>query len=159
MSNIVNNYTTTIVSIYNSVIQNYEKNVEDIKRIEDELNDINHEVELSAPKDMYKGWQMYSDIRKLRIERRQKKEENELMKELYEYLTGTHAQNFKTKMQQIQGISAKIRQMQERRTYRPRQRDDLTCKGETSTAHKPFEDMLKEFNQTKVTIRNGKLRK
>ena len=88
MPNIVNNYVTTIVSIYNSVINNYEKNTEDIKRIDAELNDIVHEVELSAPKDMYKGWKMYSEIRRLRIKRRQKKEENELMKPLYDCLIG-----------------------------------------------------------------------
>lgn len=159
MANIVNNYCSTMVTITSDVIKNYERNVEEIKRIEDELNDINHEIELSSPKDLYKGWLMYKTIRDLRIERRRRKEEVELMKDMYEYFKSQPGQAFKNKIQQIQGSAAKLREIQEHRTYKPRQRDDLTCTGETSTAHKPFEDMLREFKETKVTTRGGKLRK
>ena len=52
--NIVNNYSSTMVQIYKDVITNYERNLENIKRIEDELNDLNHEAELGEPKDMYR---------------------------------------------------------------------------------------------------------
>lgn len=159
MANIVNNYCSTMVTIATDVIKNYERNEDSIKRIEGELNDINHEIELSAPKDLYRGWLLYKNIRDLRIERRRYKEENELMKDMYEYFKGQQGQAFKTKIQQIQGNAAKLREIQERRTYKPRQRNDLTCTGETSTAHKPFEEMLKEFKDTKVSMKNGKLRK
>lgn len=159
MANIVNTYCSTMVTITADVVKNYERNMENIKRIEDELNDINHEIELSSPKDLYKGWLMYKTIRDLRIERRRCKEENELMKDMYEYFKSQQGQAFKSKIQQIQGNAAKLREVQERRTYKPRQRDDLTCTGETSTAHKPFEEMLREFKQTKVTTQGGKLRK
>lgn len=159
MANIVNTYCSTMVTITADVVKNYERNMENIKRIEDELNDINHEIELSSPKDLYKGWLMYKTIRDLRIERRRCKEENELMKDMYEYFKSQQGQAFKSKIQQIQGNTAKLREVQERRTYKPRQRDDLTCTGETSTAHKPFEEMLREFKQTKVTTQGGKLRK
>ena len=63
MANIVNNWCSSIVTIASDVIRNYEKNEEEIKRIEGELTDINHEIELAAAKDMYKGWQMYKLIR------------------------------------------------------------------------------------------------
>lgn len=159
MANIVNTYCSTMVTITTDIIKNYERNTENIKRIEDELNDIMHEVELSKPKDLYHGWIMYKTIRDLRIERRRCKEENELMKDMYEYFKSQQGQAFKTKIQQIQGSAAKLREVQEHRTYKPRQRDDLTCTGETSTAHKPFEEMLREFKQTKVTTQGGKLRK
>lgn len=157
--NIVTNYSTTIVSIFHDVVKNYERNEEDIKRIEGELNDLVHEIELSSSKDMYQGWLLYKQIRDLRIERRRCKEENELLKEMYEFFSTQQGQTFKNKIQQIQGSAAKLRETQERRTYKPRQRDDLTCTGQTSTAHKPFEDMLKDFNKTKVSVQNGKLRK
>ena len=85
MANIVNTYCSTMVTITTDIIKNYERNTENIKRIEDELNDIMHEVELSKPKDLYHGWIMYKTIRDLRIERRRCKEENELMKDMYEY--------------------------------------------------------------------------
>lgn len=157
--NIVNNYSSTIVSIFQDVLKNYERNEDSIKRIEEELNDLNHEAELSAPKDMYQGYLLYKQVRELRIERRRAKEENELLKDMYDFFKSQVGQEFKNKVQQIQSNAAKLREVQERRTYTPRQRDDLTCTDQTSTAHKPFQQMLDEFNKTKITIKNGKLRK
>ena len=157
--NIVNNFSTTITTIFQSVIRAYEQNVEDIKRIEGELNDIMHEIELTSSKDMYCGYLFYKQIRELRIERRRCKEENELLKDMYEYFKSQPAQAFKNKIQQLQGSAAKLREVQEHRTYTPRQRDDLSCTDQTSTVHRPFEDMLKEFNKTKVSSQKGKLRK
>ena len=157
--NIVNNYSSTIITIYQDVMKNYERNLEDIKRIEEELNDLNHEAELSEPKNMYQGYLIYKSIRELRIERRRCKEENELLKDMYEYFKSQVGQEFKHKVQQIQGNAAKLREVQERRTYTPRQRNDLTCTDVTSTAHKPFQEMLDEFNKNKAYMKGGKLRR
>lgn len=157
--NIVNNYSSTMVTIFQDVTRNYERNLEDIRRIEEELNDLNHEIELAESKNMYQGYLLYKAIRELRIERRRAKEENELLKDMYEYFKSQPGQAFKSKIQQIQGSAAKLREVQERRTYTPRQRDDLTCTDITSTAHRPFEEMLKEFKETKISTKNGKLRK
>lgn len=159
MANIVNNYSTTIVTIYQDVIRNYERNLEIIKQTEEELNDLYHEAELSEPKDMYKGYLVYKAIRDTRIRRRTAKEENELLSDMYDYLKSPAGQSFKTKIQSIQGSSVKLRAAQESRTYQPRQRNDLTITDKHSVANKPFEQMLKEFNQTKVTMQGGKLRK
>lgn len=159
MANIVNNYCSTFVTIFQDVKKNYEHNLDVIKQAEEELNDLYHEAELAEPKDMYKGYLIYKAIRETRIRRRIAKEENELLKDMYEYLNSQAGQTFKSKMQSIQGCAAKIRSTQESRTYQPRQRDDLTITNKTSTAAKPFEQMLKEFNQTKVTMQAGKLRK
>ena len=90
--NIVNNYSSTIVTIYQDVVKNYEHNMEKIKCIEDELNDLNHEAEFSKPKDMFSGYKIYKQIRDLRIERRRMKEENELLKDMYDFFTGQHTQ-------------------------------------------------------------------
>lgn len=158
-NNIVNNYSSTIVTIYQDVKRNYENNLEIIKQTEDELNDLYHECELADPKDMYKGWLIYKAIRDTRIRRRTAKEENELLRDMYEYLQSQSGQAFKTKIQSIQGSSVKLRATQESRTYQPRQRNDLTITDKHSTAVKPFEEMLSEFNKNKPYMKGGKLRK
>lgn len=157
--NIINNYSTTIVSIFQDVINNYERNLEIIKQAEEELMDLEHEIELSAPKDMYKGYLAYKEVRDVRIKRRKAKEENELLKDMYDYLKSQQGQSFKNKIQSIQGASVKLRDAQEHRTYIPRQRSDLTITNHTSVAHKPFEEMLSDFNKIKVSTQNGKFRK
>lgn len=159
MSNIVNNYSSTIITIFQNVVKEYEHNLEIIKQSEEELNDLYHEAELSSPKDMYKGYLVYKAIRDTRIRRRTAKEENELLSDMYDYLKSPAGQSFKSKIQSIQGSSVKLRATQESRTYQPRQRSDLTITDKHSSANKPFEEMLKEFNETKVTMRGGKLRK
>lgn len=157
--NIVNNYSSTMVQIVQDVIKNYERNEDRIRCIEEELNDLNHEIELTPSKNMYSGYLLYKSIRELRIERRRCKEENELMKDMYEYFKGQQGQAFKNKIQSIQSNAAKLREVQEHRTYTPRQRNDLTCTEQTSVAHKPFQEMLDEFNKNKAYMKNGKLRK
>ena len=159
MPNIVNNYSTTIVTIYHDVKKNYENNLEIIKQTEDELNDLYHECELADPKDMYNGWKIYRAIREVRIRRRAAKEENELLKDMYEYFNSQSGQAFKTKIQSIQGNAVKLRTTQESRTYQPRQRSDLTITDKHSSAHKPFEQMLADFNKDKAYMKGGKLRK
>ena len=158
-NNIVNNYSTTIVTIYQDVKKNYERNIEIIKQAEEELNDLYHEAELAEPKDMYKGYLIYKAIRDTRIRRRKAKEENEILKDMYEYFNSSSGQAFKTKIQSIQGCAVKLQATQEARTYQPRQRNDLTITDKHSTAHKPFQEMLADFNKTKVSMQNGKLRK
>lgn len=159
MANIVNNYSSTIITIYQNVVQNYERNLEIIKQTEEELNDLYHEAELSSPKDMYKGYLMYKAIRDTRIRRRTAKEENELLSDMYDYLKSPAGQSFKSKIQSIQGGSVKLRAAQESRTYQPRQRNDLTITNKHSSANKPFEEMLAEINRNKPYMQGGKMRK
>lgn len=158
-NNIVNNYSSNIVTIFKEVVKNYEMNLDIIKQTEGELNDLYHEAELSKPKDMYQGYLLYTAIREARIRRRTAKEENELLKDMYDYFQSPQGQAFKSKIQSIQGGAMKIRAVQEQRTYTPRQRNDLTCTDKHSDATKPFEELLAEFNKTKITRQNGKLRK
>ena len=159
MANIVNNYSTSIITIYQNVIQSYERNLEIIKQTEEELNDLYHEAELSSPKDMYKGYLVYKAIRDTRIRRRTAKEENELLSDMYDYLKSPAGQSFKSKIQSIQGGAVKLRAVQESRTYQPRQRNDLTITDKHSTANKPFEQMLADFNRDKAYMKGGKMRK
>ena len=158
-SNIVNNYASTIVTIFKDVVKKYEDNLKIIKQAEDEINDLNHEIELSSPKDMYKGYLIYKEIRDIRIRRRTAKEENEILKDMYDYFVSQNGQTFKSKIQSIQSNSAKVIKLQEQRTYQPRQRNDLTITDKTCEVNRPFEDLMREFKQTKVTMQGGKLRK
>ena len=159
MANIVNNYSSQIVTIFQEVAKNYEKNIDVIKQTEAELNDLYHEAELSDPKDMYKGYLVYKSIRETRIRRRTAKEENELLKDIYDYFQSPQGQAFKSKIQSIQGNSARLRATQEQRTYQPRQRNDLTITNKHSDANRPFEEMLDDFNKNKAYMKGGKLRK
>ena len=148
-----------IVTIFQDVIRTYEMNIDIIKQTEEELNDLYHEAELSDPKDMYRGYLVYKAIREARIRRRTAKNENELLKDIYDYFKSPAGQGFKSKIQSIQGNSVKLRATQEQRVYTPRQRNDLTCTDKHSAANQPFEELLSKFNETKVTMKNGKLRK
>lgn len=159
MSNIVNNFSSTIITIFKDVTERYESNVELIKQTEEELQDIFHEIELSSSKDMYSGYKLYKEIRELRIKRRQAKTENELLEEMYNYLKEPQNQKFRNKISQIQGNAAKIAKTQEGRTYTPRRRTDLTITEKHCEANIPFEDMLREFKKEKVKVVKGKLRK
>lgn len=159
MANIVNNYSSTIVTIFSDVIKKYETNLHIIKQCEEELNDLYHEAELSEPKDMYKGYLIYKEIRETRIRRRTAKNENELLKDTYDFFKSPSGQAFKNKIQSIQGESVKLHATQESRTYTPRQRNDLTCAGKHSDKNQEFEDMIAEFRKTKITHQKGKLRK
>ena len=158
-NNIVNNYCSTLIQIATDVVKKYESNVEIIKKTEDELNNVYHEIELGKPQDLYGGYKLYKQVKDLRMQRRQAKDENDLLKDMYDYIKSQPGQSFKSKIQSIQGSSAKVYEAQNRRTYNPRQRSDLTITNKTCEVNRPFEDLMREFKQTKVTMQGGKLRK
>lgn len=158
-TNIVNQYGSTIITIFTDVVKKYESNLEVIEQTDGELQDLYHEIELSNPKDMYHGYLMYKAIRDLRMRRRQAKNENEILRDMYDYVKSPNGQSVKGKMQSIQGNSVKVYDAQQRRTYTPRQRTDLSITDKTCEVNKPFEDLLKDFNANKATMKGGKMRK
>jgi hypothetical protein len=158
-NNIVNNYSSTFIQIFNDVVKKYESNLEIIKQTEDSLTDTYHEIELGKNQDMYHGYLLYKQVKDLRMKRRQAKDENDLLRDMYEYIKSQNGQSFKTKIQSIQGNSVKVYEAQSRRTYTPRQLDNLTITDKTCEVNRPFEDLLRDFKKEKVTIQNGKLRK
>ena len=158
-NNIVNQYSTTIVTIFQEVLRTYENNLDVIKETEETLNDLNHEAELAEDKDMYRGYLLYKEIRDTRRRRRLAKDENALLKDMYDFLSTQQGQAFKNKIQGIQSRSTKIYETQQHRTYTPRQKNDLTITERRAETVKPFEELLDEFKKTKVEIKNGKFRK
>ena len=151
-NNIVNNYSTTIVTIFQSVVETYERNLEIIQETQDEIMDLEHEAELGNPKDLYHGWLLYKALREARIRRRTAKQENELLKDLYEFFTSQNGQSFKNKIQNIQGNAKKLQTIQEAR-------NDLTIENKHSEESQNFEEMLAEFKKVKPHFKGGKLRK
>jgi hypothetical protein len=158
-NNIVNNYCSSMVQFFQEVTKTYENNIEVIKTAEGELTDIEHEIELSNPKNACDGYKLYKELREIRVRRRTAKNENQLLQEIYDYFTSPQGQAFKNKIQQIQGSSRKIHDAQQKRVYTPRQRTDLTITDRTCETKPSFEKMLADFNQNKVTMKNGKMRK
>ena len=158
-NNIVNNFSSQIVTIFNEVVKNYERNLEIIQETQNEIMDLEHEAELGNPKDMYHGWLLYKALREARIRRRTAKQENELLKDMYDYFTSQNGQAFKNKIQNIQGNSRKLQAIQETRAYTPRQREDLTIVDKHSDESQNFEQMLADFNKNKVYMKGGKMRK
>jgi hypothetical protein len=158
-NNIVNNYCSTLIQIATDVVKRFESNEDIIKQTEEELNDVYHEIELSKDQDLHGGWKLYRQVKDLRTKRRQAKDENALLKDMYDYIKSQQGQSFKSKIQSIQGSSAKVYDAQSRRTYTPRQRSDLTITNKTCESNKPFEDMMKEWNKDKAYIQGGKMRR
>ena len=159
MANTVSDYAGYVVAMYKTVAATYEKNAETIKRIDRELVDIEHAIELGPSQNAYQGYLLYKQIRELRIERRACKNTNELLKDMYEYIKSQQGQSFKSKIQSIQGSSAKVYDAQNKRTYTPRQRNDLTITEKTCEVNRPFEDMLKDWKKDRAYMQGGKLRK
>lgn len=157
--NIINNYASTIITIFQNVINTYENDLKIITQTQNELVDLEHEIEFGESLDMYKGWLLYKKIQDARIRRRAAKERVELLNDMYHYLKSQNGENFANKIKNIQGNAVKLRAEQKARTYRPRERNDLTIKDKHSNESKSFEHMLDEFNKNKAYMKNGKLRK
>lgn len=108
---------------------------------------------------MYHGYLLYKTLRELRVRRRQAKDENDILHEMYCYITSLNGIEVKTKMQKLQGHAVDTERKLNNRSYCPRQRSDLTITDVSPVCNKPFEQLMKEFKETKVTTKNGKLRK
>ena len=153
--NPVEMYVDSINSIFTDISNTYNNSIEEIKEVEQSLMDLLHEIELSSDKDMYQGYLLYKEIKTLRIRRRQAKEKAELLKGIYDFANGSQVAQIKNTLGQLKGNSKKTLSHQNNRVYSARQRDDLTIENK----HTDFEDLMKKFNETKITSRKGKLRK
>ena len=98
MTNTVVDYSNTIIDIFKDVTIRYESNLQIIKQTEDEINDINHEIELSSPKDMYHGYLLYKTLRELRVRRRQAKDENDII-----YINNSRLKKMMVSLKKIYG--------------------------------------------------------
>lgn len=148
MCNIVNNYVSTILSIYDVVIKTYENNIDIIKQSEDETQDLLHEIELSKSKDMYSGYLLYKELKDCRERRRKAKDENEILEEFYSFCKSQNGT--KNQLSKIQGNSQIIYNKQENRQYSPKERSDLTITNKVCNKNKPFEELLQNFRDESI---------
>ena len=156
-SNAVDEYTSTIMRIYDSVASAYRTNEAVLEETNGEINDLLHEIELGKPKNAREGYAVYKELREARRRRRKAKDENELLNELHTYLQSQAA--FKNRITQIQGNARKLYAKQQGRVYTPRRRDDMTISGHVEQEVRPFEDMMQDFAKIKISSQGGKLRK
>jgi len=145
MDNVVNNYVCNIISAYESTIRTYENNIDVIKQSDNETQDLLHEIELSAPKNVCDGFRFYKELREVRNRRRQAKDENDVLEEFYSFAKTQH--DTKNKLRNIQGNSQKIANTKEVRNYKPKVRSDLTITTIQCTENKPFENMMQNFRK------------
>jgi hypothetical protein len=85
MNDIVSPLVTTILGNFEQVVSKYESNFVEIGRLDNETQDLLHEIELSPAKDMYKGYKLYRELKIARERRRQLKDENLQLEEMYGY--------------------------------------------------------------------------
>lgn len=121
-----------------------------------QLLDIEHEIELSEPKNARDGYKLYKTLREIRLTRRKAKEENEIIAPFYNFIIQN--KDYKNKLSQVQGEAQKICEVQQKRMYIPRQRQDLTIVGKKCETYEPFEDQIKEFKKNRIYEQGGKLR-
>ena len=159
-NNVTEQYSTTILHVFDAVVKRYENNEDIIKQSEGEIQDLLHEIELGSDRDMYKGYLLYKEIRNVRRRRREAKDTNRLLQDMYDFFLNQQGLAFKKKIQQLQGNSVKTYEAQNRRTYTPRQRNDLTITNAHNETPKDFEEMVAEFNRkNRITREKGKWRK
>lgn len=150
----VEKYVRDSMSICDSVINTYERNTRDIKLIEDEQNDLIHEISLGTPKDVLSGYKIYKRLRTILQDRYRMRDENDTINEFYEFCLTTQSNRDKyNKM--YSNISSEIEKL-ENRKYRPRVREDLTMDKVEVEKGKNLEVLLTEYRMNKKERKNKK---
>jgi hypothetical protein len=134
---------TTAITMFLDVPSRYETNLQIIKQTEEELNDLEHEIELSKPKNARKGYELYKLQRELLQRRREAKDENMALEDMYKFCVDS-GNGIKARMQQIHGTYRKVLNQQKVRTYTPKQRTDLTITDIPPKAVKVSEGRIKK---------------
>lgn len=156
--NIVDKYASDLNGIFDNISKSYQDSLDEISTADRNLEDLYHEIEISKNKDMYQGYLMYMKIKEQRLIRRQAKEKAEMLKGMNNLVKGSQITNVRNTLSQLQNHAHNLEARQDKRVYAARERDDLTIEGVHNNT-KTFEDMMTEFNKTKITMKGGKLRK
>jgi len=114
----------TILNLIKETIETYESNKERIKHLEDEQQDLLHEIEMAVKLDAVRRSYVVNKLRRVRQERRRLKNENEALKYIYSYFKNN--EKFENGLEQqrlyITQTEGKIKAL----CYNARVRDDLT---------------------------------
>lgn len=104
----------TFVGDIKNMLARYEGNKTRIFQIEEELNDLEHYMEIGNFKNVPEGYKLYRKLAELRRERRACKNENFLLKPIYEHFYATEVLN---KLSYVQGECTKIKNTIDARAY------------------------------------------
>lgn len=113
---------SSLLEISTWVRSRYEQNEGDLVYYEKEFNDLTHALEF-VEFDKDNGFEIAKQLRENRINRRLAKDENEVLKPLYELL-----RKYKTLENELNSIKVKTRNVltgQSNRVYKPRVRSDM----------------------------------
>jgi hypothetical protein len=121
----VQKHVGAMISVFTEVIQRYEADQKLLQRLDDETQDLLHEIEISKPKNARDGYLIYKDLKDVRIRRREVKDELAQLAELYDFCT-KNSNGIKSRLQQIESSYVKTINKQRIREYFPRQRNNLT---------------------------------
>jgi len=81
------------ISSVRTMVKRYERNDARIKEIETELVDLEHFIEIAPFQTVPKGYKLYKKIAELRQERRACKNENDLLRPVYDHFHATTVLN------------------------------------------------------------------
>lgn len=104
----------TFISDVRKMLTRYSENKERINQIENELNDLEHYIELSIFKPVVPGYKLYRRLAELRKERRACKNEIDLLQPIWEHFHATEVLN---KLSMVQGEVAKTKSAVDNRCY------------------------------------------
>lgn len=96
------------------MVSRYEGNRSRIAEIEQEINDLEHYMEIASYKTVPNGYRLYRKLAELRRERRACKSECDLLQPIYEYFHATEVLN---RLSLVQGECAKAKGAIDARTY------------------------------------------
>lgn len=122
----------TLLDLTKEIKNTYENNKKEIDKLESEQLDLLHEIEfavMNAPRRIY----LLGELRSVRQKRRRLKNENEMLKFLYD--TVVESCKFEGKMQKVLNNIEKTKDTLNKRKYYARVRNDLTISEETQLEH------------------------
>jgi len=153
MSDIVTPIVTNMLTNFDRVVKTYEANIEKLKILDSETQDLLHEIELAKPKSASEGYSIYKKLKKVREERRSLKDQNELLEGMYQFCKND--KKVSSQLKQIQSNVSKTVQVHNKRCYTAKVRSDLTI-----SPNKPITDnvssLLRKFRQEQQERRKYK---
>lgn len=135
----------SMISLIDSVINEFESNVILIKQYEDEHNDLIHEIAHGDKKSASEAYKIYSREREILSERHRLQDENAKAKELYDWCMQNKP--LKSTFNKMLSNHSVVAKRIEERAFTPRVRNDLTIKKMNAPrVNKEFEAALEKMD-------------
>ena len=96
------------------MVKRYDANVTRIAELEDQMQDVMHFMEMAKPKNVPSGYKLYKKLTDIRKERRACKNENDLLKPVYDMFHGTKLLD---QLSYVQGECGKAKKTIDGRAY------------------------------------------